>query len=131
MNKSPHDGDRLAQFLREHRPDVPPPAADLEEQIMAAVESSDLPASDPTESNKEKVISLFPPLKRQKKLWFVPPAIAASLLLSWTGYHLLFPTKTVDTASLESFVESNWDVLVSENYEARDDGSELDWYLPN
>lgn len=73
MKNLPEDDERLVDFLRKHRPDIPPAAPDLEETIFRAVESS---ASNPNPLSKSNPTSWF------RQLWLVPPAIAATVVLA-------------------------------------------------
>jgi anti-sigma factor RsiW len=93
---NPNDDDRLKEFLRQHAGAVPPAAPNLEQQIMVAVASSPQPA-------------------RYRRLWFVPPAIAAALAIAWAGSRLLVPAplSATELASLEAFMESNWNGVLS------------------
>jgi ferric-dicitrate binding protein FerR (iron transport regulator) len=86
---SPEDHD-LVSFLRQHRSNPPPAAPDLEDQILQAL-----------------------PARSRRHLWIVPSAIAASLVGAIVSYQVLRPTppEPVDTASIESFMESNWVAL--------------------
>jgi hypothetical protein len=126
MSKFSKDDEPLVEFLRQNSPDVPPPAPNLEEQIMAAIEQES--------SSTEKTRQLS---NRSRRLWLVPPVlgklsagIAAGLLMTWTGYRVLIPaTNTVDTPSLEAFVENNWDGIVGEIPREQSEGSESDWWL--
>lgn len=72
MKNLPEDDERLVDFLRKHRPDIPPAAPDLEETIFRSVESS---ASNPNTLSKSNP-SWF------RQLWLVPPAIAATVVLA-------------------------------------------------
>ncbi len=127
MSKLSKDDEPLVEFLRQNCPKIPPPAPNLEEQIMAAVERQ----SSSTEKTRQLLSN------RSQRLWLVPPVlgklsagIAAGLLMTWTGYRVLIPaTNTVDTPSLEAFVENNWDGIVGEIPREQSEGSESDWWL--
>lgn len=100
MTKFPEDDQPLVDFLRQHAGTPPPPAPNLETQIMQAVASSTRQQT-PT----------------RRYLWVVPPAIAASLLIAWFAH--LFPPSP--EPSLEAFMKDNWDsVVVGE-------GTDTDW----
>jgi len=111
MTKYPHDDDeRLVEFLRQHRPSVPPAAPNLEQQILLGASSH---------------------MRHQgrRQLWFVPPTIVAGLLMTWGGYRILSPSSpSVDTASLETFLVNNWDGVVGDTSVApQSDTAEADW----
>jgi hypothetical protein len=94
------DDQRLVTFLHQHRPGAPPPAPDLEERILAAV------ASEPAHVCRS----------RHRRLWLVPPAIAAGVLIATAGHRLLTPPTPSpgDIANLEAFLVNNWDSTISD-----------------
>ncbi|GAC1460383.1 MAG: hypothetical protein NVS2B14_04610 [Chamaesiphon sp.] len=95
MNKFQKDEQHLVEFLRQHKGAVPLGAPNLEEQILQAVAS--LPQQ----------------YFRRQQLWFVPPVIAAGLLLGWAGYRIVTPfVAPVDTVGLQAFLENNWDSVL-------------------
>lgn len=110
MTKYPNDDERLVEFLRQHRPSVPPASPNLEQQIMLGASSH---------------------MRHQgrRQLWIVPPTIVAGLLMFWTGYRILTPSSpSVDTASLETFLVNNWDGVVGDTSVApQRDTAEADW----
>lgn len=94
MTKFPNDDERLVDFLRQHAGEAPTAVPDLEQLIIQSVAISP------------------PKLARHRQLWVVPPAIAAGLLIAWTGYRVLMPTSSFSAAqlaSLNAFLENNWD----------------------
>jgi len=103
MNKFPNDDERLVEFLRQHASDVPPASPNLEQLIMQAVASSS------------------PEAAKRQRLWILPPVIAAGLLLVWTGYRILMPANLspAQLATLNAFLESNWDGVVGGSAEAQ------------
>lgn len=95
MTKSPKDEQPLVEFLRQNAGTPPPAAANLEVQIMQAVVSS------PHQQTS-----------RRRHLWVVPPALAASLLLTWAAYRAFGPpSPSPDT--IEAFMTDNWDSVVA------------------
>lgn len=104
MTKFPENNDKpLVDFLRQHAGTPPPPAPNLETQIMQAVTSSTTRQQTPS----------------RRYLWVVPPAIAASLLIAGAVHQILHPPSPEPT--LEAFMKDNWDsVLVGE-------GTDTDW----
>jgi len=116
MNK-PIGDKNLVNFLKQYRPTFPGEQADLEQHIMAAIEEESSTAS----REKGKISnSLFLShlakirAKISKRLWIFSPAIAASLLVAWSGYHTLAPAKlsSSEEAHLEAFLVNNWDGVV-------------------
>lgn len=112
MRHLPKDDERLVDFLRQNFPPPPAASSDLEAQILKSI------ALLPTECDRE---ALTPNL--QRRLWRVPPLsrwggaiVAASLLAAWTGYRLLAPQSpsSAELMSLEAFVETNWNGVVSD-----------------
>jgi hypothetical protein len=107
MNKLPNNDQKLVDFIRQNRPDLPPENQDLEAQIMAAV------AANPrSESRQNSSVIPF----RRRSLWLMPPAIAAGLLMAWGTNRLLTPPPPTATelASLEVFIENTWDGVFDE-----------------
>jgi hypothetical protein len=103
MSQFPNDDHELVNFLKQHRSPTPPADSALEERLFAAIELQ--PQSD----------NLMPfrrsqPRVRRSIVWFVPPTLAAGLLVSVIGYRLLMPAKPSPTelANLQAFIESNW-----------------------
>lgn len=98
MSKISDNDDSLVGFLRTHAIAPPPAAPDFEEKLMQSVASIPVPQTS-----------------RSRNLWVLPPAIAASLLISLVGYRLFVsPTPKVDTRTLEAFIEDSWDGSTTE-----------------
>lgn len=100
MTQFPHDDkDKdLVHFLRQHRPEVPPASADLEQQILKDVEMLH-PTSLPLQIRR-----------RRSPLWLVQSVVAAGLVAAIVGYRALIPVQTspAELAKLETFMENNW-----------------------
>jgi hypothetical protein len=102
MTRFPDDDKKLIQFVRQHRPQPPSAPPALEDRILDAVEQPNLPR------------------RSRQRRWYrsswIPPAIAASLLVSLASYHVLTPQKpnSTDIASLETFVENSWQATASD-----------------
>ncbi|MEH2177610.1 hypothetical protein [Nostoc sp.] len=101
MTKLPNDDSDLINFLRQHRPEVPPAASDLEQQILQQVKTWPLP-----------------PLVHYFRLRLVLPALAAGLVAAIVGYRTLMPTQPspAEIATLQNFIESNWQGTVSDEH---------------
>jgi hypothetical protein len=97
MTQLPPDDKQWQEFLRQYRPTPPPAAVDLEHQVMHAIDRT------PQQ----------PPINW--RLWAIPSAIAAGLLMTLSGYRLLMPLpEPSNAASLEAFLENNWNEVVGE-----------------
>lgn len=108
----PSDDKPWQEFLRQHRPPPPPPAADVEERLMNAIEKAQLPVLD-------------------RRLWAVPPAIAAGLLMAWSGYRALIPLpEPASAASLETFLEDNWNGVMGEvSVSPQSNSPQVEWVV--
>lgn len=121
---------KLVDFLKQYRPDIPEAAPDLEQKLLAALDRDEVDrpqinhlASQFNRPEKRSRISLIPK-------WAFPPALAAGLLVSWSGYRLLVPAPVHpdDAAHLEAFLINNWDgVLNCSRGEFSGDRSQTDW----
>ncbi len=87
MTRPPED-DRLVRFLKDNTPTAPPADRGLEDRILSATHR--------------------PPRRR---LWLVPTAIAAGLLVAWGSYRTLTPDKPTpeELAELEAFMTDTWE----------------------
>lgn len=97
MTKLPPDDQRWQDFLRRNCPTPPPESDDLEEQLISEIQKQDLSLQG-------------------RRLWAVPPVIAAGLLMAWSGYRTLTPSVELSNSStrLEAFLENNWNYVVGE-----------------
>ncbi|MEH2070821.1 MAG: hypothetical protein V7K47_22110 [Nostoc sp.] len=95
---NPDDDRDLVNFVRQHRPEVPPASPDLSQKILQQVETS------------------IQPLPHHSRLWLVPPVIAAGLVAAFVSYRALVPAKPseAELATLQTFIESNWQGTVNE-----------------
>ncbi len=97
MTQLPPDDKQWQEFLRQHRPTPPPAAVDLENQVMHAIDRT------PQQ----------PPINW--RVWAIPSAIAAGLLMTLSGYRLLMPLpEPSNAARLEAFLENNWNEVVED-----------------
>lgn len=94
MTQIPPEEQQLQEFLRKHPPTPPPAAPDLEEQLMKAVAES-------------PQISV--------RLWTLPPALVAGLLMILSSYRFLIPIPEPSKAvSIEAFFQDNWNEVMKE-----------------
>lgn len=108
----PEDDQQWQEFLRKNCPTPPPIGPDLEEKLMKAVQHSPHPVLN-------------------RRLWAVPPVIAAGLLMAWSSYRTLIPVPNPSqTASLEAFLENNWSSVVGETPpRTQSNSAEASWML--
>jgi hypothetical protein len=100
MNQPPEKPDCLVDFLRQHRPDIPPAAPQLEARILAAV------AGDRARARR------YSP----RLLWLIVPSIAASLSIAFSGMKMgiFSPSPASDSAQIEAFMEYTWNGLLQD-----------------
>ena len=121
---------KLVNFLKQYRPNVPEAAPDFEQELLAAIDRNDAAARDLnylgqplTRSSKRSGIVCFPK-------WAFPSAIAAGLLVFWSGYRVLVPAQfhADEAAHLEAFLVNNWEgVLNDYRGENSLDRPQTDW----
>ncbi|MEH2073995.1 MAG: hypothetical protein V7K57_06320 [Nostoc sp.] len=101
MTQPPDDDSDLINFLCQHRPEVPPASPDLEQQILQQVKACPLP-----------------PLRHYSRLSLVLPALAAGLVAAIVGYRAFIPVQPspAELATLQNFIESNWQDTVSNEH---------------
>ncbi|HEY9297368.1 MAG TPA: hypothetical protein VIQ31_13550 [Phormidium sp.] len=131
---NPSSDQELVNFLKQHRPSLPEAAPDLELKILAAIESNQ--ASLVNETHREKTrVTTSPKSNDRLKIssvskWAVSSAIAAGLLVLWSGYRPFETARLPDeeTAKLEAFLVTNWEgVLHDSPQENMTDSSQTDW----
>ncbi|MEH1923716.1 hypothetical protein [Nostoc sp.] len=101
MTQPPNDDRELINFLYQHCPDVPPASPDLEQQILQQVKA--WPQA---------------PLRHYSRPRFVLPALAAGLVVAIVGYRAFISAQSspAELATLEGFIESNWQGTVSNEH---------------
>lgn len=93
MTQLPPDDHQWKEFLRQNCPVPPPASPELEDRLMQAIEKSPI----------------------HRRLWAVPPALAAGLLMAWSGYRTMIPLPaSSNSATLEAFLENNWNSVVGD-----------------
>ena len=128
---NPSSDQKLVNFLKQHRPNIPEAAPDLEKKILAAIERNEAGErklnylGDPqfTRSSKRSRIVGF-------RKWVFPSAIAAGLLVFWSGYRAFETAQLPDneTAKLEAFLVTNWEGVLHDSSEKNmTDRSQTDW----
>ncbi|MEH2466186.1 hypothetical protein [Nostoc sp.] len=100
MTQLPNDDSDLINFLCQHCPEVPPASPDLEQQILQHLKTS--PQA---------------PLRHYSRLRLVLP-VAAGLVAAIVGYRAFIPAQPspAELATLETFIESNWQGTVSNEH---------------
>ena len=121
---------KLVDFLKQYRPNIPEAAPDLEQKLLAALERNEVDRQDLnhleaqlTGSQKRSQIACF-------TKWAFLPAIAAGLLVFWSGYRELNTAQLPadETAKLEAFLVNNWEgVLNDSRGETPGDRPQIDW----
>ncbi|MGL5196527.1 MAG: hypothetical protein ACRC8Y_23295 [Chroococcales cyanobacterium] len=98
MNQPPEKPDCLVDFLRQHRPDIPPASPQLEARILAVV------AGDRSRARR------YSP----RILWLIVPSIAASLSLAFWGIKpgMFSPYPASNLAQIEAFMEYTWNGIL-------------------
>ncbi|MEH1874483.1 hypothetical protein [Nostoc sp.] len=100
MTQLPNDDPDLVNFLCQYRPEVQPASPDLEQQILQQVKAWPLS-----------------PLRHYSRIRFVLP-VAAGLVAAIVGYRAFIPAQPspAELATLETFIESNWQGTVSNEH---------------
>jgi len=121
---------KLIDFLKQYRPNVPEAAPDCEQRVLAAIDRNDtgrelshLGNSRFTDSSKRSKIVGFPK-------WAFPSAIAASLLVFWSGYRVLVTAQfhADEAAHLEAFLVNNREGVLNDSHtENWLDRPQTDW----
>lgn len=97
MKFSASEDDRLIEFLRANRPEIPPPAVDLEARVMLGIPQLKAPPSAP-----------------RRRLWVIPMgAVAATILGAIASYTLLKSPQPTNVETLEAFLEQSWQGVLS------------------
>lgn len=103
---SRHFDERLVKFLRQYHASPPPPKANVEEALMAQIE---------TQPQSAKAV-------KHHQQWVFGGIIAASVLLLFTSVRFWQPTPlSSDEAALETFLAENWQAVTTA------DSSETSW----
>lgn len=108
--------EKLIDFLKQYRPNVPEAAPDFEQRVLAAIDRNDATVelnhqgdARAIEATKKSKILRFPK-------WAFPTAIAASLLVFGSGYRVLVTAQHQkdEAAHLEAFLVNNWEAVLKE-----------------
>lgn len=103
---SRHSDERLVKFLRQYHGSPPPPKANVEEALMAQIE---------TQPQTAKAV-------KHHQQWAFGGIIAASVLLVFTSVRFWQPTPlSSDEAALEAFLAENWQAVTTA------DSSDTSW----
>jgi hypothetical protein len=114
MTQLPPEDQQWQEFLRKYRPTPPPAADDLEEQLMSAISADSFNVATRSEKADAALARSQSPVRGIKSSAFAS-AIAAGLLMAWSGYRFLIPvSESSNSASLEAFLENNWNEVVEE-----------------
>lgn len=131
---NPSSDQELVNFLKQHRPNIPESSPDLELKILAAIESNQASLVNEIHQEKTRVTASPQSNDRLKILsvskWAVSSAVAAGLLVFWSGYRPFETAQLPDkeTAQLEAFLVTNWEgILPDSPQESMADRSQTDW----
>jgi hypothetical protein len=129
MNEENSDK-KLVDFLKQYRQNIPEAAPDFEQKLLATLESNEVDRPDRTyletqltASRKRSQIACF-------TKWAFPAAIAAGLLVFWSGYRELNTAQLPadETANLEAFLINNWESVLNDSRgESPGDRPQTDW----
>lgn len=110
MSQLPTNDQTLINFLKQYRSTAPEATPELEELIMATLDTDDRLKESQHQSS---------PLSTIQALGWVSSLIAASLTLLWIGDRILHPPSltTREQSQLEGFIESNWEGAMEETQE--------------
>lgn len=111
MNPSPEDDKPLTEFLKQHRPVVPPAEVDLEDRILATIAANISP-----EEFVRRDRHLSSSTSQRRKAWVIPTALAAGVVATVIGYRTFSPAPQptpTEVAELEAFIESSWSTTVT------------------
>lgn len=129
--KDVQSDEKLVSFLKQYRPNLPEATPDFEPKLLAAIDRNEAAAKklnnrgEPqfTGSSKRSGIVGF-------RKWMFPSAIAASLLVFWSGYGAFDTAQLPDneTAKLEAFLVTNWEGVLHDSSEKNmTDRPQTDW----
>ena len=124
MSRIPQNRYPWVDFIKQHQPQPPAAPADLEARLMQAVETEMRVA-------KPRPIPLRP---RRISFWAIPSAIAASLLVAFTGYRTFIVASSPsdeELTNLSAFMESSWDGTMESSSSNSDLALASDWLLGN
>lgn len=105
MNQQDFDRDQqsLVNFLRQHRPDVPPPAANLEQLILSQI------------APHQDAVRVLPKFSFNR-LWLLPTAIATAAIITWQYTRPMQPVLSQsDRQNIEASLVTGWSAVISED----------------
>ncbi len=111
MNSSSEEDKPLTEFLKQYQPVVPPASLDLEDRIMAAIETN-ISAAEFLRRDRDPSAGTT----QRRKFWLIPSAIAAGVIATVVGYRTFTPApqpNPAEAAELEAFIESSWSNAVA------------------
>jgi hypothetical protein len=123
--------EKLVNFLKQYRPNVPEVTPDFEQKVLAAIETD---RDSSKESNKFAIWRIANVNKTLKvstlPKWALPSAIVAGLLIFWSSYRAFYPAQfqADETDNLEVFLVNNWEGVLNDSHaENLSDRSQTDW----
>jgi hypothetical protein len=123
--------EKLVNFLKQYRPNVPEVAPDFEQKVLAAIATH----QDSSKEVNKFAIRRFATGNKTLKVfafprWVFPSAIVAGLLIFWSGYRAFYSAQfqADDTDRLEVFLVNNWEGVLNDSHgENLSDRSQTDW----
>ena len=116
--KDGNSDEKLVSFLKQYRPNSPEAAPDFEHKVLAAIDRNEAAArkrnylGDSQFTGSQKKSGIFGFGK-----WMFPSAIAAGLLVFWSGYRVLITAQKADEAAhLEAFLVNNWEGVLNDSH---------------
>ena len=116
--KDGNSDEKLVSFLKQYRPNSPEAAPDFEHKVLAAIDRNEAAArkrnylGDSQFTGSQKKSGIFGFAK-----WMFPSAIAAGLLVFWSGYRVLITAQKADEAAhLEAFLVNNWEGVLNDSH---------------
>lgn len=116
--KDVRSDEKLVNFLKQYRPNLPKAAPDFEQKVLAAIDRNEAGGrklnyrGSPqfTDCHKKSEIVGF-------RKWVFPSAIAATLLVFGSGYRVLVTAQfhADEAAHLEAFLVNNWEGVLNDS----------------
>ncbi len=116
MNDGNSD-EKLVNFLKQNRPNIPDSAPDLEQRVLAAIDRDDAREQN-YRGNLRSIASINKTKIVDFSNWNLTAAIAASFLVFASGYRILVTAqfRADEAAHLEAFLVNNWEGVLNDSH---------------